>query len=145
MSIISHLIFALCFGLALCLAKYPECDYRFASSVEPGITLASSSASLVGYEDVLEELNSLLIKPLDSPADWTGLLASGRGIMLYGPPGTGKTFMLRQMVDQLVDAGYKVWKISRNDLGRRLGWAKAGSGWLAFLTRPKGTARGRLS
>lgn len=71
-------------------AEYCVCtESCFQQQILPRILVTPTNDTLIGYKDTMDELVNLLIKPIEQPDDFYGLLGSRRGLLLFGPPGTG--------------------------------------------------------
>lgn len=56
---------------------------------------------IYGLADVKSALNEMLVLPAKRPDLYTGLRASGRGVLLFGPPGTGKTLIAKAVATNI--------------------------------------------
>jgi transitional endoplasmic reticulum ATPase len=75
---------------------------RLASNVDLGEVQAVDLRDLKGVDDVLRNLETNIVLPLENDAlAHQFKLRSKRGVLLYGPPGTGKTTVGRAMAHRL--------------------------------------------
>jgi len=94
-----------------------NCDWEEQDRIINSFRLEPTDPSkMIGYADVRQEIEQILINPIVYPKEYSGLLGMGRGILIFGPPGTGKTLMLSTFSKLLSDKGWTILKVKPSDV-----------------------------